>query len=262
MTQNPNFGVVALAFTILSSSASQAATLYLDAIQRYDTARTTSANLSADGTTDWAVWEVRTASSSNFAPTTSKSGGNAIGSVTNIGGSTMRGTNNGTNVSTGRYTWTGGDPTLARTDYTLNGSLLFNDAALNSDIREDAGFSVSIQGGLAGVPNYLVLYLGGFLATANLQITLNGATTLLDTSIVYGSSNPKQTAVYQVVFTPDNVNDVLTVNYIATGTSSSQNSHVGIEAISLGLTSVIPEPGSVALGAIGAALLLGRRNRR
>src|SRR5690606_28819927 len=127
--------------------------------------RTDSANLSVDGTTDWAVWEVRSASSADFAPTTSKSGGTAIGNVTNIGGTTMRGTSNAGNVSTGRYTWTGADAGtgVSRTDYTLNGSLLFNNAALDAEIRENAGFSVSIQGGLTGVPNYLVLYLGGFL---------------------------------------------------------------------------------------------------
>ena len=263
MSQKPNCGIVTLALTLSLFSASQAATLYLDAIQRYDTARTTSANLGVDGTTDWAVWEVRSATSANFAPTTSKSGGTAIGSVTNIGGTTMRGTSNSGNVATGRYTWTGADTGVSRTDYTLNGSLLFNDAALNANTRENAGFSVTIQGGLTGVPNYLVLYLGGFSATANLEVTLNGATTLLDTSIVYTSSNPKQTAAYQIVFTPDNANDVLTVRYTATNTAGgSTNSHVGIEAISLGLTSVIPEPGSVMLGALGMTLLLGRRSRR
>ena len=264
MSQKPNFGIVALALAVSPFAASQAATLQLDAIQRYDTARTDSADLTATGTTDWAVWEVRRATSANFAPTTSKTSGTAIGNVTNIGGTTMRGTSNAGNVATGRYTWTGADASsgVARTDYTLNGSLLFNDAALTANTRENAGFSVSIQGGLTGVPNYLVLYLGGFLATGNLQVTLNGATTLLDTSVVFAAVNPKQTVAYQLIYTPDNANDVLTVNYPATGTSSTQNSHVGIEAISLGLTSVIPEPGSVLLGALGATLLLGRRQRR
>jgi len=268
MSQKPTLGTVfALALTLsaFSVSQSQAATMVLEAIQRYDTVRTSGANFTADGTTDWAIWESRvTTGNTNFAPTYSKNGGTAISNLTNVGGAGLRGTASSTSFGTGRYTWTGGTPpTDSQSNYKLNSSLIFNADAVTFGSRDGKGLSLTVQG-LVGVTNYLVLYLGGFDASGKLELTLNGATTIVDQSQFFASAGDKQTAAYQVAFTPDNATDVLTVKFtsvIANETEGS-NSHVGIEAVSLGLTSVIPEPGSVALGAIGAALLLGRRSRR
>ena len=266
MSQKPNFGIVALALSlsVFSTSQSHAASMVLEAIQHYDTVRVDSANLTTGGSTDWAVWESRSSTANtNFAPTYSKSGGTAISNLTNIGGTGLRGTASATSFGTGRYTWSDGTPTLSQSNYTLNSSLIFNTDAVTFGSRNGKGLSFTVQG-LVGVTNYLVLYLGGFDATGRLELTLNGATTIVDTSQFFDGAGNKETAAYQIAFTPNTGTDVLTVNYTAViaNETSGSNSHVGIEAISLGLTSVIPEPGSVVLGAFGAALLLGRRQRR
>lgn len=267
MSQKPNFGIVTLALglALFTTSESHAASMVLEAIQRYDVLRTTAANLTTDGTTDWAAWESRSATAnSNFAPTFSKNGGTAISNLTNIGGSGLRGTGSPTSFGSGLYTFSDGTtPNIARTDYQLNSSLVFNTDAVTFGSRAGKGLSFTVQG-LVGVTNYLVLYLGGFDATGHLELTLNGATTIVDTSQFFSGAGTKQTAAYQVAFTPDSATDVLTVRYTADipNETSGSNSHVGIEAVSLGLTSVIPEPGSVALAILGAGLGLCRRQRR
>ena len=259
----PGASALPILALLAATTASHAATLTLDAIQRYDTARPSgnTANLSTSGTTDWAVWSSRSSVGANVVPTTSLSGGTAIGNLTPVLGTNLQGS--GSATSTGRYTWTNGTPTVTFTDSPLNSGLIFNSLAVTPGSRTGAGFSVDIQG-IPGVPNYLVLYLGGFVATGKLTLTLAGATTVIDQSQVFISSTPKQTAAYQVIFTPDNATDKITVSYVASvaDETSANNSHVGIEAISLGLTPVIPEPASAALGALGSLALLLLRRRR
>ncbi|RYD26895.1 MAG: hypothetical protein EOP87_22020 [Verrucomicrobiaceae bacterium] len=245
---------LAAVFTVASTDVSRAATLYLDATEKYDSTMATPVNLTANGTQDWAYW----ASSSGavvgapLAATNRRNATALISGLTNVNGSGFRGST--TADAYGRYSWTGGTSPESGTNVNLAGGLVFNDA-LNSN---GSGFSFTVKGDPAQ-DYYVVLYAGGFAATGALSLSLNGLTPVTSSTLTFANVGPKQVAAYQIVFRPDSADDLLTVQFTASGVSSS-SSHVGIEAVTVGLLPVIPEPTSALLGGM-ASLLLFRRRR-
>lgn len=253
-------GMVAAAVAAFFGSAalSSGALLSIDATAQYSAAMSPSANLTPTGNLDWAYWQQEGAGlGTTLAPTNEKAtGGNIISSLALVGGVTattpnpsFRGTANATTV--GRYSWTGGTGTATGNNVSLDSGLVFND----STAVNNAGFSLTIQGD-PSVARYVVLYVGGFSATGNLALSLTGATPLT-TSVTYGGISPKHITAYQILFQPDNVGDVLNIQFTATGTGA--NGHVGMEAITVGLNRVIPEPSVALLGGLGALFLIRRR---
>jgi len=120
------------------------------------------------------------------------------------------------------------------------------------------GFSLDIAGN-TGADSYAVLYLGGYATTGKLTLSLAGTDTIIDVSQVFDALSPKTIVAYQVKFRPDLATDLLHVEFVSNTTAS--NSHVGIDAVSVGTVSVIPEPTVAMLGALGALGLIGRRRR-
>jgi hypothetical protein len=235
----------------LVAAEAPAAVLVLDSVQRI-ASPDTPVDLTAAGPADWAYWS-QTASGLTppVAPVNRKSGGAAISSLTNVGGTTLRGSTTAT--STLRYNWTDGTSPATGTNADLRG-LVFN-----STIGTDAngkGMSFTITGDTAAERG-VQLYLGGFAVTGNLSLTLNGATTVVDSSQVFANTSPKQMAIYTVRFRPDSPSDVLTVQWTASAITDVSFAHVGIQAVAV----AVPEPGFVGLGLVGVAGVLGRRRR-
>ena len=166
----------------------------------------------------------------------------------------MRGSSTSTTVE--RYSFSDGTSPTSGTNASLAG-LIFN-----SDIGTLAagkGLQLSIAGDPA-LERIITLYLGGFGATGNLTLTLNGvALPVTDSSQVFTSTNPKHIAIYTVRFQPDFAADTLTVQYTASAVTDTVNGHVGLQAVTV---SAVPEPGTSILGGVGALLLCRRRRCR
>ncbi len=230
---------------------SLAATLSLDAILRVNSNAVTGppavpntaslrADLSGAGNVDWAYWATNsgTVLSTTLAPTNEKSGGSAISSITAVNGAGFRGSTTADTV--GQYTWTGGLTTSTGTNQNLSGGLVFNSQIGTTTPPVSSvgvGFALDIAGNTA-VDSYAVLYFGGFATTGKLTLTLAGATTIIDVSQLFEGIAPKSIVAYQVKFRPDLATDLLHVEYVSNTTS--MNSHVGLDAVSVGTVSLIP----------------------
>jgi PEP-CTERM motif len=244
------FRSIALLVAAAMSSIASAAVLSLDSITRINT--TSQTNLT-NGNADWAYWAPNTAAGQPppVPPTNRKLGGSIISNMTNVGGTTLRGS---TTASTPeQYTYTDGTSPTSATNASLAG-LIFN-----SDLGSNApgkGISLTLTGDPT-TPSIAKLYFGGFAATGNLTLTLNGATTVVDASQVFPNTSPKQMAIFTVRYQPDSASDLLTVQWTASNITDATNGHVGAQAV----TVATPEPGTISLAAAGMLLLGRRRNR-
>jgi hypothetical protein len=243
------FYALTLTLVAATSHVTSAAVLSLDSITRVNSP--SQADLTT-GNADWAYWapNTGTAQTPPVAPTNRKLGGSIISNMSNVGGATLRGST--TASTTIHYNYTDGTNPTSATDASLAG-LIFN-STLGTNA---SGKGVSLQ--LTGdptMPSVAKLYFGGFAATGNLTLTLNGATTVTNASQIFPNTGPKQMAIYTVSFQPDNASDLLTIQWTALDITDGTNGHVGAQAVAV----ATPEPGMLSLGAIGM-LLLGRRRR-
>jgi hypothetical protein len=244
---------LAATLTLMGAELSSAATLFLDATQKYDSTMASPVELAANGSQDWAYWASAsgTVVSSPVAPANRKSGATNISGLTNVSGTGLRGST--TADTHGRYSWTGGTSPATGMNVNLTGGLVFNDS-LNTN---GSGFSFTVKGDPTQ-DYYVVLYAGGFAATGSLTLSLNGAPQVTDSTLTFLNVGPKQVAAYQIVFRPDSANDLLTVQFTASGVNNS-SSHVGIEAVTVGLSPVIPEPATAMLAGFASLLMISRR---
>jgi hypothetical protein len=151
------------------------------------------------------------------------------------------------------YSYTDGVSPTTLTNATQG--VLF-DATLQN---QDAGFTFTITGGAAGVPQVAKLYLSGFTATPLLTVSLPGAGDYTNNAVTYPNS-ARPISLYTINFTPDNAGDLLTVKYV-TGPGSGTNANVDLQAVAVS-PAPVPEPASLAALALGGAVLATRRRRR
>jgi hypothetical protein len=239
----------ALGFAAFPHCAS-AAVLALDSVTRVSS--TSQTNLT-NGNTDWAYWAPTTGGlPTPVPPTNRKLNGSIISSMDKVGGTTLRGSSTASTVE--QYTYTDGTSPTSATNASLAG-LIFN-SDIGSAVGNGKGVSLTLPGDPT-TPRVANLYFGGFGATGVLTLTLNGATTVIDSSQIYTSISPKNIAIYSVRYQPDSASDLLTVQYTASNITDTANGHVGAQAV----TVAVPEPGTISLAAAGMLLLGRRRNR-
>ena len=231
-----------------------AATLSLEGIQRVNAGGGPAANLTTQGSLDWAFWNITNTGANPLPPTNEKASAALIGSLSATGGGGVRGPSSSATITNQTYTYSDGAnaPTSA-TNVTLGG------LAFNSNLGTAAvgkGVSLSIVGN-PSANEYVTLYFGGFGSVGTLTATLNGATTVTQTSQSFGTGN-KQLEVYTLKFRPDSAADQLTVNWVAASVSDAVNGHVGAQAVTV---STVPEPAAIGLGGLAVAGLLTRRWR-
>jgi hypothetical protein len=246
------FRGVALLVAAAVSSIASAAVLSLDGITRVST--TSQTNLT-NGNADWAYWAPASQAGlpTPVAPTNRKLNGSIISSLDKVGGSSLRGS--GTASTVEQYTYTDGTNPTSATNASLAG-LIFN-SDIGSAVGNGKGVSLTLPGDPTA-PRVANLYFGGFGATGVLTLTLNGASTVIDSSQIFTSTNPKHIAIYSVRYQPDNVSDLLTIQYTASAITDTTNGHVGAQAV----TVATPEPGMISLAAAGMLLLARRRRNR
>jgi hypothetical protein len=244
--------VLAMAILAVETSA-HAAILVLDGVQRISSLVTTPVDLTALGGVDWAYWAPTsgTVVTPPIAPTNDKLGGDAIGNVSNIGGTGLRGSASSTTLE--RYSFSDGTSPTSGTNASLAGLLFNGDIGTNSVGK---GFQFSITGDPAQ-ERLVTLYLGGFATTSNLTLSLNGVAVPITDSKVFTNANPKQLDVYTLHFRPDSASDVLLVQYTASAPTDPTNAHVGLQAVTV---AAVPEPATATLLCL-AGLALCRRRR-
>jgi hypothetical protein len=228
-----------------------AAVLSIDSVTRLST--TSQANLT-NGNADWAYWApTTTAIPTPVAPTNRKLNGSIISSLDKVGGTTLRGSSTATTVE--QYTYSDGTNPPSATSASLAG-LIFN-SDIGTTVGNGKGVSLTLTGDPTA-PRVANLYFGGFGATGVLTLTLNGATTVIDSSQIFTSTSPKHIAIYSVRYQPDSASDLLTVQYTASAVTDTANGHVGAQAV----TVAVPEPATLSLAAAGLLLLARRRRNR
>jgi hypothetical protein len=233
----------------------QGATLVLDSVQRINTPVSTPVDLTTQGNLDWAYWSPNSATpvSPLVAPTNEKLGGLAIGGLDTIGGGGLRGST--TSMTLERYSFTDGTSPISGTSASLAG-LIFN--SQTGTVGNGTGLQLSIAGNPA-VEETVTLYLGGFQATSNLTLTLNGVAFPITDSRVFTTANPKHIDIYTLRFQPDSIDDRLLVQYTASAITDTVNGHVGLQAVAV---AGIPEPTTATLLFLGGLALSLRHRQR
>lgn len=208
-------------------------------------------DLTADGTTDWAVWNYTTnpisGTNKTIAPSNRKAGVTAvIGSATTLVGA-ARGTTSTPPSMT--YTYTDGASPTSLTAAT-QGEIFDTSLADNN-----AGVTVTITAGQAGVPQVARIFVTGFNANPTFTASLPGATAFTDNAVSY-PANARPPREYVINFTPDNTGDLLTITY-QTANSLGANGNVDLQAVT-----VAPAPEPATLGALAVAAATTHLSRR
>ena len=205
-------------------------------------AANTSYDLTAMGALDWAFYDT-SANPANGLPTNEKLGGTAIGTVTALGGGSLRGS--ATSTTEPDFTYTDGTSPASGTGENPGG--LFNTQL------DTLGAGVQLTIDLPTTDQYtLYLWTAAFYARGAFTASLAGFTdyTSLATDDASGPT-PKQTYMYTLTAQAMNAGDDLTVSLV-TQADNGSSAHVMLVGAAMG---VVPEPGTLALLVTGLGLL-------
>jgi hypothetical protein len=226
-------------------------------------ANTTSANLSALGTTNWAVWNVRAnGTTASINATASKNGG--LGTISGItftgtGATSVRGTDSLGNYPANVFTWTTGDATGTSTTAPSDGKIpgVFQ-SPLNL-VGTGVRFSIQNLAPLAAGQSYLVTVLASGYQSINTLTASVGGQSVSQDSNSFG--NAKTTDSFRFQYEPTSISDQLDFSYIIkTDTDDAQSlSQAVIQGVTI---SIIPEPSSALMALIGGISTLGFRRRK
>lgn len=214
-------------------------------------------DLTTLGVTDWAIWDHPNVSDDPVPafPSNRKLGGSGISDLSPVGGGNLRGLNAVTSPATFDFSYTDGTAPVSQSNFVPRG---IGNTQLDN---VGSGFSLTVEGTTFGT-NTVQLYVSGFNGTGSLTASLNGATSYLNSSGVYGGS--KSAVLYTIEFQPDSDTDLLTLQYVL-GSDTGTSAHVLLEAVALTQApepTPIPEPSSLSLAALSLAAFAGFRRKR
>ncbi len=235
----------------LTLTASHAASLSNTSTSAVTTLPSPNVDISAVGTTNWAVWDTDSGDVTSIAPTQFKDGGvGTVGSITassfGTAGNNVRGSTNRTS-SVDTFTWTTADE-ASNTAAPADGILI---GAFNSSL-DNAGagvqFNITDLAALTGGQFYEInIYTSAFRAQGKLNASIEGdAGSLISQNGIYHDAS-KYTEYYTIAYNPDSTSDILNIAFdmLDDGTSGGEtSSHISIQAVAY---SIVPEPGTYAL---------------
>jgi len=202
-------------------------------------------NLTAKGTTDWAIWDYQSSSTgTSGAPSNRRLGGSAIGNMSAALG-TPRGIT-GT-VPVQNYTYTDGTSPTSATGSVIGA---ITDTSINV---VGSGVKLNITGDPT-TPETVTVYVTGFNAIGTFTAQLNGATTYTDSTPSFGAT--RTPAVYTLTFQPNLVTDTLQLSYTISTLNAGGNANLDLQAVTV---AAVPEPCALGLLAAGGLQLLRRR---
>lgn len=205
----------------------------------------TTLNITAQGYTDYALWNLGSGSGTTVAPTIRKSGGGSlIGSMTRTVA-----TLDGFTALLRATSWSDGTPTASGSN--TNG--LYN--TLNSGGTTTNGADCSFTVPADTTTRECYFYIGAFASNVTLTCTLSdgSAGPTSDTSMVNGSTDGADTSdgVFKITYSAGSAGQTLTVRAVAASAGFSQFSDVEPYAVGLkvlsGGTSVSPAQAAVTL---------------
>lgn len=213
----------------------------------------TTFDLAEYGPTDWAYWNTEDPSDASGVPTNERSGATLIGSVSPVGGGSLRGTTSAFN-SGASYDFSGGTS-------PVSGSVTRPTGLFNSQLDAD-GSGVSFSVTLPTLQTHeIYVWAAAFnVTTGTLTASLSGATNYVSTGI-FGDTGPvKNTFLYKITATPDMIGDEVSFSIVNTDSGGSSG-NILISAVAV---AAVPEPGSAGLwlGGMSLVFLLSRRRRR
>lgn len=206
-----------------------------------------SADLTALGTLDWALWNTTSSPYTPAIPTNEKTGGTLIGNIVALGGGNTRGSSAAAKPET-FFSYSDGTPAYPGAPFRVSG--LFNSQLGPTGLTAGAGVAVTVD--LPTLDTYRVyVWAANFKSTGTLTASLPGAIDYVDSSIVAGDGSVKDTGLYTFTVTPDTAGDDFTVKYVMTGQTDA-NAHVVLAAVAV-QAEPVPEPSAMVLAAVALA---------
>jgi hypothetical protein len=207
----------------------------------------TTVDLTAYGTTDWAYW-----SGSSATKNEKITGGDVISAASAVGGTGLQGSTSSSSYQESRIIYTDGTTVPSYT--TLPGgqiSGVFNKSYNNT------GVGISLTVTLPTTDLYTIyLWTGAYDATGELTVSLDGATSYVDSSTTTVLADT-QTFLYTLTVQGDEIDDVVNIQMLTSvlggGTSYGRAS---IAAIAV---QAVPEPATMGMLALGMLALMGVR---
>lgn len=240
---------------LLSVSTVRAAVI---TITQQNTPNTTY-DLSTLGSLDWAIWNEKTTSaafSGPYAPLNSKLGASLISDMSTYNGGLLRGTTSLTTVPLYDFSYTNG---TAPSTGSLNDPVgIFNNVTGTAGVTADAGVQVTLTAPSAD-PFLVYVWGTAFGSQVNLTATI-GAATQSNTSYSTSAALRTPGSLYTLLVTPDSAGQMLTLNYFLESTAEAGSGHVSLAAVAV--TTAIPEPSMVLLGALALPAVWFVRRRR
>lgn len=209
-----------------------------------------SVDLSAIGTTNWAVWDSRSNPDSTPSPDFHMGSGTTglISGISRTTGSGVRGTENTGSYPSGVFTWSNGNNNTVPAQIT--GMFTTTDQTVAG-----VQFTITELPVLTDGQYYQInLYGSAYNGTAQVTATLGALTQSITGTATGGTKNID---LYQFLYNPDNQNDVLTLSSILF-VDDGDSAHALINAVAI---SIVPEPSSALIAGFGILGLFGIRRR-
>ncbi len=251
------FAILGFALALALPNAGRAGTLSGSVSPLTDSS---SADLSALGNVDWAIWGQGI--STSLAPTNSMSGGSGISNLTDYSnGSPLRGLGQFGSYNEALFSWSNGSPTASASN-VASGIQLESGYNGSSQQAVGEGFSFTVAAGttLEELLLYSTVNYGTAQVTASLSDSSASPITLNLGPVNYccNGNTPYVTAIEFAADSPNQTLDVsLTLSYDGSGDGTGNAALQGVA-----VSDVAPEPGSFLLGGAGLAGLLFAAKRK
>ncbi len=240
----PSFDQILAAITFLFAVQSVEAGMI---IGNLSTTAQTNANLTTQGTQDWAVWGfANNGTSTSLTPDVTKSGGSGISNLTNISnGNPLRGI--------GQFGQVGGQSTFAWSNGTPTSSASNTSPGIQHD-GVGTGISTLGEGFSLTVPadtttRTLTLYTTTNFTDSKLIASLSDGSATPYTSNVVDLGVLDGAAIYTITYAANSPGQLLTITDI-TQTQDNSIDNTGNVIIQAATLSAVPEPSSFILVAL------------